>query len=350
MELLMGSMRPSEQTSKANEQKQQQKTPSEWYQEDLKKNKTSNNVWGTCHRWMASAPVLASSLESPSGLMMIYGCKEKQNSQIRQLHAPSLIHLQKKTRYLCFHSPCSCSGLRLPLSLLVLGHAKNISSLHCVEKESCVSGMCHILVVGTAVSVLLMVVVMVLSGVMIFLVQGWGVGGAKALSLLLGLLQDTAVGQSTEPAQELPIHLSDKKKVLCHTFAAGTDKISPASASHLSPAFFFAVKGALLFALLARLRRSVFLFRVGTTLALCPDKRGYDVTVLTGFGLHRDTRTLNNHRTGGVSKYKNWRQCYLLCQTVWHSGHTSCRLYWSYCGEPEELNKFKMWKNHGVLK
>lgn len=33
----------------------------------------------TCPRWMASSPVLVSSLESPSGLKTIYGCKENQN-------------------------------------------------------------------------------------------------------------------------------------------------------------------------------------------------------------------------------------------------------------------------------
>lgn len=58
-------------------------------------------------------------------------------------------------------------------------------------------------VVRTAVSVMV-----VRSGVVVFLIQGRGVGGAKALPLLLGLLQDTAVGQSAEPAQQFPIHLS----------------------------------------------------------------------------------------------------------------------------------------------
>jgi len=90
------------------------------------------------------------------------------------------------------------------------------------------------LVVRTAVSVLVVVVMMVRSGVVVFLVQGRGVGGAKPLPLLLGLLQDTAVGQSAEPAQQFPIHLS--------------------------PAFLLAVKGALLFALLTRLWRSIFFF------------------------------------------------------------------------------------------
>lgn len=60
---------------------------------------------------------------------------------------------------------------------------------------------------GAAVSVLVVVVVMVRSGVVVFLVQGRGVGGAEALPLLLGLLQDAAVGQSTEPAQQFPVHL-----------------------------------------------------------------------------------------------------------------------------------------------
>lgn len=88
-------------------------------------------------------------------------------------------------------------------------------------------------VVRTAVSVLVMVVMMVRSGVMVFLVQGGGVGGAKAFPLFFSLLQDTAVGQSTKPAEQFTVHLS--------------------------PAFLFAVKGALLFALLTGLRRSIFL-------------------------------------------------------------------------------------------
>lgn len=37
----------------------------------------------TCPRWMASSPVLVSSLESPSGLKTIYGCKENQNINLR---------------------------------------------------------------------------------------------------------------------------------------------------------------------------------------------------------------------------------------------------------------------------
>lgn len=69
----------------------------------------------------------------------------------------------------------------------------------------------YILVVRAAMSVLVvaMVVMVVRSGVVVFLIQGRGVGGAKALSLLLGLLQDPAVGQGTEPAQQFPIHLRD---------------------------------------------------------------------------------------------------------------------------------------------
>lgn len=60
-----------------------------------------------------------------------------------------------------------------------------------------------------SVLVVVLVVMVVRSGVVVFLVQGRGVGGAKALSLLLGLLQDPAVGQGTEPAQQFPIHLRD---------------------------------------------------------------------------------------------------------------------------------------------
>lgn len=74
----------------------------------------------------------------------------------------------------------------------------------------------YILVVRAAVSVLVVVVVMVRSGVVVFLIQGRGVGGAKALSLFLCLLQDTAIGQGTKPAQQFPIHLEDKQERIVH--------------------------------------------------------------------------------------------------------------------------------------
>lgn len=64
-----------------------------------------------------------------------------------------------------------------------------------------------ILVVRTAVSVLVVVVMMVWSGVVVFLIQRGGVGGTEALPLLLSLLQDAAVGQRTEPTQQFSIHL-----------------------------------------------------------------------------------------------------------------------------------------------
>lgn len=65
-----------------------------------------------------------------------------------------------------------------------------------------------ILVVGAAVSVLVVVMMMVMrSGVVVFLIQGRGVGGAEALPLFFSLLQDAAVGQSAEPAQQLAVHL-----------------------------------------------------------------------------------------------------------------------------------------------
>lgn len=38
----------------------------------------SDNIYPTCPHWMASSPVLVSSLESPSGLKTIYGCTEDQ--------------------------------------------------------------------------------------------------------------------------------------------------------------------------------------------------------------------------------------------------------------------------------
>lgn len=112
-------------------------------------------------------------------------------------------------------------------------------------------------VMRAGVSVLV-VVMMVRSGVVVFLIQGWWVGGAEALPLLLGLLQDAAVGQSTEPAQQFPINLS--------------------------PALLLTVKSALLFALLTGLWGSIFLLWVSTTLAFCPDKCSNNVTVLAGFG------------------------------------------------------------------
>lgn len=65
-------------------------------------------------------------------------------------------------------------------------------------------------------SVLVVVVVMMRSGVVVFLVQGRGVGGAEALSLFLCLLQDTAIGQGTEPTQQFPIHLEDKQERVVH--------------------------------------------------------------------------------------------------------------------------------------
>lgn len=86
-------------------------------------------------------------------------------------------------------------------------------------------------VVGAAVSVLVMVV-MVGSRVVVFLIQGRGVGRSKALPLLLSLLQYTSVRKSTQPAEQFPVHLS--------------------------PAFLFTVKRALLFTLLTGLRRAIF--------------------------------------------------------------------------------------------
>lgn len=55
---------------------------------------------------------------------------------------------------------------------------------------------------------MLVVVVMVLSRVLLF-AEWWGVGmrRAQAFPLLLGLLEHTAVRQSTQPTQQLPINL-----------------------------------------------------------------------------------------------------------------------------------------------
>lgn len=89
-------------------------------------------------------------------------------------------------------------------------------------------------VMGAAVSVMVVVVmVMMRSGVVVFLIEGRRIGGAKTFPLLLRLLQDTAVRQRTQPAEQLTIDLS--------------------------PAFLFAIKSTLLFALLTGLRRSIFL-------------------------------------------------------------------------------------------
>lgn len=43
----------------------------------------NHNTYCTCPRWMASSPVLVSSLESPSGLKTIYGYKENQNGIVQ---------------------------------------------------------------------------------------------------------------------------------------------------------------------------------------------------------------------------------------------------------------------------
>lgn len=142
---------------------------------------------------------------------------------------------------------------------------------------------CDILVVRAAVSVLVMVVMMVRSGVVVFLIQRWGVGGAEALSLLLGLLQNTAVGQSAEPAQQLPINLRSRQETLLLDWRQ--NKAVGEQDSYLSPALLLTVKGALLFALLTCLWGSILLLWVGTALALCTNKRCDNITVLAGFGL-----------------------------------------------------------------
>lgn len=119
-------------------------------------------------------------------------------------------------------------------------------------------------VMGAAVSVLVMlvgmvvvvVVMMMRSGVVIFLIEG-RIGWAKTFPLLLSLLQDTAVRQCTQPAEQLTIHLS--------------------------PAFLFTIKSTLLFALLTGLGRSIFLLWVSTSLTLGPNKGCNNVTVLAWF-------------------------------------------------------------------
>ena len=57
-------------------------------------------------------------------------------------------------------------------------------------------------------AVVRVVLVVVGSGVVVLITEGGGgVGGAKALPLILGLLQHAAVRQSTQPAQQLTVHL-----------------------------------------------------------------------------------------------------------------------------------------------
>lgn len=109
--------------------------------------------------------------------------------------------------------------------------------------------------VGAAVAVVRVVVVR--PGVLVLLPEGGGgVGGAESLPLLLGLLKDPAVRQSTQPAEELTVHLS--------------------------PALLLPVEGTLLLALFAGLRGAMLLLRVGAALTLGPDEGSDDVTVLTG--------------------------------------------------------------------
>lgn len=43
----------------------------------------NHSTYCTCPRWMASSPVLVSSLESPSGLKTIYGCKDNQKGIVQ---------------------------------------------------------------------------------------------------------------------------------------------------------------------------------------------------------------------------------------------------------------------------
>lgn len=144
---------------------------------------------------------------------------------------------------------------------------------------------CCILVVRAAVSVLVMMVMMVRSGVVVFLIQRWGVGGAKAFSLFLGLLENTAVGQSAKPAQQLPINLCSRQQALLPDNHWWRNKAVGAQDSYLSPALLLPVKGALLFALLTCLWGSILLLWVSTALALRTNKCCDNITVLAGFGL-----------------------------------------------------------------
>lgn len=112
--------------------------------------------------------------------------------------------------------------------------------------------------VGAAVSVLVMVVVVMMwPGVVVFLIEGRRIGWTKTFPLFLSLLQDTSVRQRTQPTEKFAIHLS--------------------------PSFLFTIKGALLFALLTGLGRSIFLLRVSTSLTLGPNKGCNYITVLAGF-------------------------------------------------------------------
>lgn len=54
--------------------------------------KVTEKSYYTCPHWMASSPVLVSSLESPSGLKTTYGCTEKSNSNV-QLGPKNCSHL-----------------------------------------------------------------------------------------------------------------------------------------------------------------------------------------------------------------------------------------------------------------
>lgn len=50
----------------------------------------------TCPRWMASSPVLVSSLESPFGLKTIYGCRADEKGSVHSGNKNSIRALNKK--------------------------------------------------------------------------------------------------------------------------------------------------------------------------------------------------------------------------------------------------------------
>lgn len=191
---------------------------------------------------------------------------------------------------------------------------------------------CYILVVRAAVSVLVMVVMMVRSGVVVFLIQWWGVGGAKAFSLFLGLLENTAVGQSAEPAQQLPINLCSRQKALLPDWLPsiidGEKRLLvPRILTFLLPSSFRSKAHCCLHC--SHVCGGPYFFsELVQRWHFVPINAAIILQYWHGLGCKMDRRTAQSVTTISVnenSKLKYLKEFYLLFQTVWHSEHTSCR-------------------------
>lgn len=112
MELLMGERREHEAGTETGSQRVEQEFT------NLLLFQNNYNTCHTCPRWMASSPVLVSSLESPSGLKTIYGCKENQNGNV-QFGPKSSINTRFSDVQYAVQTSRKVSPL-LPQSLLLL--------------------------------------------------------------------------------------------------------------------------------------------------------------------------------------------------------------------------------------